>query len=163
MNRRPVDQLIASLGLKPHPEGGFYSETWRSPLQVTPSDDRGSRSALTTIYFLLPAGAMSRWHRVQSDEVWIHIEGAPLELLTISADEWQLQRIVLGALASGQQPVHCVPAGWWQAARSIGDYTLVCCAVGPGFSFDDFEMLKDDAQLTAEISERFPEVRSIDG
>ena len=151
-----IDELIRTLGLTPHPEGGFYSETWRSPLQVTPSDGRGTRSALTTIYFLLPAGAISRWHRVRSDEVWVHVEGAPLELLTLPPDEWRLERIRLGPSAEGQIPVECVPAGWWQAARSLGSYTLVSCVVGPGFEFSDFELMSEQRESAERLRREFP-------
>ena len=152
-----VEELIRTLGLKPHPEGGYYGETWRSPLEVTPSDGRGTRTALTTIYFLLPAGAISRWHRVRSDEVWMYVEGAPLELFTIPSTERQLESVRLGHLASNQKPVHCVPAGWWQAARSTGDYTLVSCVVGPGFEFADFEMLSDRPELIEDLGRELPE------
>ena len=151
MSEERAQQLIESLRLEPHPEGGHYSETWRSRLQVTPADGRGARSALTTIYFLLPAGAVSRWHRVRSDETWIHIEGAPLELLKIPPTEWQFDSVRLGPLAAGQVPVASVPAGWWQAARSLGTYTLVCCTVGPGFDFEDFELMSDRPEIVAQL------------
>lgn len=152
-----IDELISSLGLRPHPEGGCFAEIWRSPLQVNPSDGRGPRAALTTIYFLLPAGAISRWHRVRSDEVWVHVEGAPLDLSRIPADEWRLERVSLGPLAAGGEPVHCVPAGWWQAARSQGAYTLVSCAVGPGFEFADFEMMAEHPQSLEALRKACPE------
>jgi len=159
MNTARVEELIQCLELKAHPEGGYYGETWRSPIQVTPSDDRGPRSALTTIYFLLPADAVSRWHRVRSDEVWIHIEGAPLELLTIPSTEWRLDRIALGPLTAGHQAVHCVPAGRWQAARSTGGYTLVSCVVGPGFDFADFEMMREQPEHRDALLKALPEAR----
>jgi predicted cupin superfamily sugar epimerase len=149
-------QLIESLRLIPHPEGGYYREIWRASLGVSPSDARGLRAALTTIYFLLPAGAVSRWHRVRSDEVWIHIEGAPLELLRIPAGEWRLDRVTVGPLAEDQTPVECVPANSWQAARSLGSYTLACCAVGPGFEFADFEMMRDQPALAARLRGDLP-------
>jgi uncharacterized protein len=128
--------LIETLQLTPHPEGGFYREVFRSTETVQPSDSRPMRSALTTIYFLLPAGAHSRWHQVLSDEVWHFYEGAPLELL---CDD---QRWILGPVIPGgeQAPVQIVPAGAWQAARSLGEYTLVGCTVGPGFDFADFSL-----------------------
>jgi predicted cupin superfamily sugar epimerase len=152
-----VEQLIRSLKLAPHPEGGHYAETWRSTLQVIPTDGREGRSALTTIYFLLPAGAVSRWHRVRSDEAWIHLEGAPLELLTIPSDAWRLERIILGPIAPGQEPVHCVPASCWQSARSTGAYTLVSCAVGPGFEFADFEMMSERPEIAERLHRELPE------
>jgi len=152
-----VQQLIESLGLQPHPEGGYYRETWRSLLQVTPADGRGARSALTTIYFLLPAGAVSRWHRVRSDETWIHIEGAPLEFFAIPSNAWRLDRTTLGPLTVDQTPVHVVPAQWWQAARSTGEYALVTCAVGPGFEFADFEIMSEQRELAERLRSQWPQ------
>lgn len=139
-----VEVLVEQLCLSPHPEGGFYREVWRSTEGVEPQDGRGRRAGITSIYFLLPAGAVSRWHRVRSDEVWHHYEGAPLELLAVGPDHERIHRIRLGPLEPGQTPVHTIPAGWWQAARSHGDYTLVGCSVGPGFEFDDFELLAEN-------------------
>jgi uncharacterized protein len=127
-------ELIELLGLSPHPEGGYFREVFRSTELVVPADHREARSALTTIYFLLPAGAYSRWHRVLSDEVWHFYEGAPLELLCDDA------RWILGPVGPNQSPVQIVPAGAWQAARSLGEYTLVGCTVSPGFDFADFTL-----------------------
>jgi predicted cupin superfamily sugar epimerase len=135
--------LIRDLALVPHPEGGYFGEVYRSPTPVEPADGRGSRSALTTIYFLLPFGSVSRWHRVLSDEVWHFYEGAPLELWMASPDGNAIRQIRLGPLEPGQQPVQAVPAGWWQAARSTGDYSLVGCTVGPGFDYRDFALAAD--------------------
>jgi len=144
-------RLITQLGLKPHPEGGYYGELYRSSSSVAPADGRGERRALTSIYFLLPAGAVSRWHRVQSDEVWHFYEGAPLELWigSPSGDRIDCQR--LGPLEDGQQPVGTVPAGWWQAARPTGSYTLVGCTVGPGFDFRDFVLAVDTPSAPAAL------------
>ncbi len=138
--------LIRDLDLAPHPEGGFFREVFRSPHRVQPLDGRPERSALTTIHFLLPRGAHSRWHRVGSDEVWHFIEGDPLVLTWVEGDG-----AVRGAtLSSGvprAQPVAVVPAGCWQTARPLGAFALVGCTVGPGFDFADFEMLdgEDDS------------------
>lgn len=133
--------LIAALGLQPHPEGGYFREIHRSTQRVQPLDGRPERSALTVIYFLLAEGEESRWHRVASDEVWIHLEGAPLELLLADDPAPPGTAHRLGPLREGASPVRVVPAGFWQAARTLGDYTLVACAVGPGFDFGDFTML----------------------
>jgi hypothetical protein len=153
-------ELIRTLELAPHPEGGYFREIWRASHRVEPNDARGARSALTSIYFLLPGGAVSRWHRVRSDEVWHHYEGAPLELVLVRQLEHQLERLRLGPLSRGQSPVHCVPAHAWQAARSLGAYTLVGCTVGPGFEFADFELLRDRPAevnaLCAELPEAAP-------
>jgi len=153
MNR--VDALIRALTLAPHPEGGFYREIWRSRAQVGRDGER--RSALTAIYFLLPAGAISRWHRVRSDELWHHIEGAPLELLLVAPEQARLERTRLGPLDGTQEPLRCVPGTWWQAARSLGEYTLAACAVAPGFEFDDFEMLSDRPEAADAFCRALPE------
>lgn len=150
--------LIQALGLAPHPEGGYFREVFRSRDIVQPSDGRGPRPALTTIYFLLPADAVSRWHRVRSDEVWHHYEGDPLELLLMTDGASRLDRVTLGPYRNGQTPVHYVPAGWWQAARPLGAYTLAGCTVGPGFEYADFELLADQPDLAARLCRAFPGV-----
>ena len=156
-----VAELIRDLNLIPHPEGGFYARIFMSSSRVEPADGRGARPGLTTIYFLLPEGAFSRWHRVTSDEVWHFYEGAPLELLQMSADLVSLTRVALGPLTGGQAPVHTVPAGDWQAARSTGAYTLVGCTVGPGFDFQDFTMLGDLADASARVGAAWPEIAGL--
>lgn len=153
--------LVATLGLIPHPEGGYYGEVYRSDAAVIPADGRGARSALTTIYFLLPAGAMSRWHRVQSDEVWHFYEGAPLDLWTASLAGDRVSRHRLGPLDKAQRPVATVPAGWWQAARSTGAYTLVGCTVGPGFDFQDFALAADEPSAAAAFHKHLPEIAEL--
>jgi uncharacterized protein len=125
-----ADRLIELLGLKPHPEGGHFRETFR--------DSNVGRAHSTAIYFLLKAGEVSRWHRVDAAEVWHFYRAAPLELCIGK------QAYVLGAdIDEGQAPQIVVPAGAWQAARSLGDYTLVGCTVAPGFEFQHFEMASD--------------------
>ena len=136
-------ELVKELGLATHPEGGLYREVYRSESSVYPADDRGSRPAITGIYFLLPGGATSRWHRVQSDELWHFYEGAPLELWSATPVGDRIERHLLGACSDTQQPMLAVRAGWWQAARSTGAYTLVGCTVGPGFDFSDFVLAAD--------------------
>lgn len=123
-------EVVALLGLEPHPEGGWFRETFRD-------------AASSAIYFLLAAGQESRWHRVRgSAEVWLFHAGAPL-LLSIRGTS-----LTLGAdLAAGQRPQGVVPAGEWQKARSLGDWTLVSCAVAPAFDFANFEMLEAGREL----------------
>lgn len=122
-----ADRLIQLLDLKPHPEGGYFRETFR--------DANSGRAHSTAIYFLLKAGEVSRWHRVDAAEVWHFYRGAPLEL-KIGRDIH-----VLGPdLDEAQAPQLVVPPGAWQAARSLGAYTLVGCTVAPGFEFAKFEM-----------------------
>lgn len=130
--------LIAALGLKPHPEGGWYTETWRS----TAAD--GGRSPGTVIYFLLDAGEFSHWHRVDADETWHWYAGGPLSL-SLSPNGHDAEARVLGPeILAGQRPQITVPAGWWQAATSLGAYTLVGCTVAPGFEFEGFELAPPD-------------------
>ena len=125
-----ADRLIELLDLKPHPEGGYFRETFR--------DGNPGRAHSTAIYFLLKAGEESRWHRVDAAEVWHFYRGAPLELCI------GRQAYVLGSdIDAAQAPQIVVPAGAWQAARSLGDYTLVGCTVAPGFEFDHFEIAPD--------------------
>jgi len=135
--------LVSYLQLEPHPEGGYFRRMFQSPHRVHPSDDRGTRSALTAIYFLLPAGFCSRWHRVASDEVWHHFEGSPLQLLTFSPDGADVFITTLGPLSDTSAPMHGVPAGWWQAARPLGSYCFMGCTVGPGFEYADFTLLSE--------------------
>jgi predicted cupin superfamily sugar epimerase len=126
---------------------------------VRPQDGRGERCALTTIYFLLRAGEQSRLHRVTSDEVWHFYEGDPLELLWAGSESTEVQRALLGPVAADMAPVAVVPAGWWQAARTTGAYTLVGCSVGPGFEFADFRMLGDEPETAREMCDRHPGLR----
>ena len=140
-----VDALIERYQLQPHPEGGWYRELHRSPLAVQRADGEG-RSALTLILFLLSGGAVSRWHRVAAaDESWHFIGGDPLELLQLPPEGGTPECCRLGFALEDPSllPVAVVPAGWWQAARSLGAWSLVSCCVGPGFSFADFSLLAE--------------------
>lgn len=127
--------IIATLGMKRHPEGGWYAETFRD------AATHGGRAASTAIYFLLERGDSSAWHRVRDAvEVWHFHAGAPLELL-IYREGGPVATIRLGTdLPAGERPQAVVPADWWQAARSLGDWTLVGCTVAPGFEFSSFEL-----------------------
>lgn len=151
------ETLIRQLSLRPHPEGGWYSEVFRSRGLVEADGRRGERSALTSIYFLLVEGQCSRWHRVTSDEAWHFYEGNPLELLSCDPDLERLDRVRLGPWDGEVRPTHVVPAGHWQAARPTGAYTLVGCTVGPGFDFADFSLLRDDQATADRLVARFPE------
>jgi predicted cupin superfamily sugar epimerase len=131
-----ADRLIAALDLKPHPEGGHYREMFRD------ADGTNGRAHSTAIYFLLKAGEVSRWHRVDAVETWHWHKGAPLELSV--AENGRTTRHVLGAgIAKGERPQGIVPKGAWQMAKSLGAYTLVGCTVAPGFEFAGFEMAPD--------------------
>ncbi len=150
-------QIIQELDLRSHPEGGYYREIQRSESLVRPLDGRPERSAMTTIYFLLVAGQVSRWHRVRSDEVWHHYEGDPVALQIMSDDFSTTERRILGPLAPSTFPAQVVPANHWQTARSLGDYSLVGCTVGPGFDFADFSLLRDTPERAAVLKQRHPE------
>jgi uncharacterized protein len=128
--------IIRMLDLKPHPEGGHFRETFRDTRQTA-----GRRAASTAIYFLLARGERSHWHRVDAVEVWHWHAGAPLKL-EISADQsGKVESVTLGCdLAAGERPQAIVPAHAWQAALTLGDWTLVGCTVAPGFDFKTFEL-----------------------
>jgi len=154
-------ELVEALGLSPHPEGGFFRELYRADSRVTRTSDGRERSALTTIAFLLPEGALSRWHRVLSDEAWHFAEGSPLELLVCEPELSACRRTVLGPAAPGSQPIEVIPAGCWQAARPLSGYTLVGCTVGPGFEFTDFALLADEPEAARRIRELDPSLGAL--
>ncbi len=138
---------IEQLRLEPHPEGGWYREWHRSSVGVRRDGDGASRCGLTLITYLLEAGAISRWHRVWgSDEIWQYAAGASLELWRLPPEGGQAEALLLGPWqlrpAEGRA-AHVIPAGWWQAARSLGPWSLVTCCVGPGFDFADFDLLRE--------------------
>ncbi len=135
MSAMSAAQIVRLLDLKPHPEGGYYRETWRDP-----RTDANGRALSTLIYFLLDVGDVSAWHRVDAAEVWHHYAGAPL-VLTMSPNGHDASASYLGPdLAAGQRPQIVVPAGHWQTATSLGAWTLVGCTVSPGFEFAGFEL-----------------------
>lgn len=136
------EDMIQMLGLRPHPEGGHYAETYRT--ESTFVTGTPSRAHGTAIYFLLRKGERSHWHRVDADEMWHHYAGAPLELRTAAAEQAVTTSILGKDLLAGERPQLLVPAGTWQAARSLGDWTLVGCTVTPAFEFDGFELAAPD-------------------
>jgi len=128
--------VIRLLDLKPHPEGGHFRETFRDERRVD-----GARAASTAIYFLLARGERSHWHRVDAVEIWHWHAGAPLALEIAERDAGPVTRAMLGPdVAAGARPQAIVPARAWQAAESLGDWTLVGCTVAPGFEFSQFEL-----------------------
>jgi predicted cupin superfamily sugar epimerase len=132
-----ANMIIRLLGLKPHPEGGHYRQMFQDA--AGPS----GRAHSTAIYYLLRAGEQSLTHRIDAAEIWHFYRGAPLEL-TIQAGEGAAVRHVLGPdIEAGERPQLVVPPHAWQAARPLGDYTLVGCTVAPGFLFETFEMAPD--------------------
>jgi predicted cupin superfamily sugar epimerase len=143
MTARPP--LAEQLDLEPHPEGGWFRETWRSPVLIEPAGYPGPRSAATAIYFLLQPGEESRWHLVRSAELWLWHAGGPLLLgLGGTGDEPQDgNEVLVGSdLSAGQRPQAVVPGGTWQrAAPAAAEAVLVSCIVAPGFDFADFRLL----------------------
>jgi predicted cupin superfamily sugar epimerase len=127
-------EIVRLLDLKPHPEGGHYRETWRAEAKS------GERPAGTAIYYLLGAGEMSRWHRVDADEIWHWYGGGPLRL-SLSANGLNKRDAMLGPeLTKDERPQVIVPKFHWQMAEPLGDWTLVGCTVSPGFMFEGFEL-----------------------
>jgi len=150
--RRPLnpDEVIRRLSLRAHPEGGFYAETFRSPLLLTLPDGR-VRRASTAIHYLLPPGAWSAWHRVRADEVWHHYDGGALSLFRLGMPTVRLDR---------NTPQAVVPAGVWQAAEPIEGAVLCGCTVAPGFEFEDFE-LGSAERLVEEFPAEAPLIRRL--
>ena len=129
-----INELIRRLELEPHPEGGHYRRTWEHPTQVD------GRPLASSIIYLLSRGERSHWHRIDAVEQWHHYAGDALEL-RIAADDTSFTSHVLGSdVFAGQHPQVVVPAGSWQSAMAMGDYSLVGCTVTPAFSFDHFEL-----------------------
>ncbi len=134
--------VIRQFGLAPHPEGGFFREIFRSPHTVRITG--GERSALTVIHFLLARDMHSAWHRIDADEAWFFSDGSPIEHLIAPPDFATMVRRRL----IDSTPVSVVPAGWWQAAYTEGDWALVQCAVAPGFEYTTFELARDNARVS---------------
>lgn len=133
-----AETIIRALGLKPHPEGGWFRETWRA------NAGAGERVAGTAIYYLLEKGQRSHWHRVDATEIWHFHAGAPLRL-SLSPDGTDAETLTLGPdIEEGARPQAIVPSGCWQAAESLGAWTLVSCTVSPAFEFAGFELAPPD-------------------
>lgn len=159
MHQHAAD-IISALRLQLHPEGGYFREVFRSPHQVKPLDGRPARAALTAIYFLLVKGQHSRWHRVASDEAWHFHEGDPLVVYWIDEQDGVHEEVLASGTPNGR-PLCVVPAGCWQAAKTRGEYSLVGCTVGPGFDFQDFEMISSDSAVLARIATLNPAFREL--
>jgi len=142
----PVEKIIKKLDLKPHPEGGFFKETYRSKGEILEDclgkTYHGKRNYSTSIYFLLTSDTFSAFHRIQQDEIWHFYDGSPIKLHSISEDGTHSEFIIGNDILNGQTPQLVVAGGHWFAAEVINknDYSLVGCTVSPGFSFDDFEL-----------------------
>ena len=152
MSQLTAQDVIDRLALSPHPEGGWFRETWRGePLSgqgvgqgIDQETNQEGRACGTAIYYLLAAGDFSHWHRVDAVEIWHWHSGAPLVLSVSENGRDAAARHLGGDLLAGQAPQLMVPAGWWQSATSLGAWTLVSCTVSPGFEFSGFEMAPPD-------------------
>lgn len=153
-----LEQIIQKLELKPHPEGGFYKETYRSEgeidIESLDPEFTGTRNYSTCIYFLLTSGKPSAFHRIKQDEIWHFYDGSPIKLHTISEKGFHKSFIIGRDLLNGEIPQLVVKGGHWFAAEVINrnDFSLVGCTVAPGFSFDDFEL-----PTRKKLLERFPQ------
>jgi predicted cupin superfamily sugar epimerase len=148
-------ELVRTLQLAPHPEGGWYREVFRSAASVQPTDGRPLRAALTSIDFLLVQGQFSAWHRVRSDEAWHLLEGKSLTLWLLPPEGGPVQRVLLSAAT---RRAHVVPADWWQAAEPGAELAYMGATVGPGFDFADFSFGRDDAALCAALRSQRPDL-----
>lgn len=135
-----ADDIIAHLNLTPHPEGGFYRQTWVAENQGRPVG--------TCIYFLLKAGEASHWHKVDATEIWLYHAGAPLILSLSATDDGPATDHLLTPDLTKGAPQIIVPENHWQAARTTGDYTLVSCTVSPGFDFAGFTLAPPGFDIT---------------
>lgn len=157
---RTAEEWAEALELRPHPEGGWYRETWRAketiPRDSLPNGFGGDRSAGTCIYFLLRGEHPSRLHRIASDEIWHWYQGSPISV-HVFLDDGSHREIVLGPdIASGQAFQAVVPAGAWFGAMSRGEWSLCGCTVSPGFDFADFQLA-----TRLEMLGRFPGHREL--
>ena len=147
-----AEELIRTLQLEPHIEGGHYRRIYESGTRTACGHDDAQRAAASAIYFLLAAGDVSRWHRLDADELWHYYEGQPLEVLRFDPVEGALTRHVLGPASRESAPVFVVPAGMWQCARPLGAYTLIGCTVAPGYEYRGFALLEQVPDVAAQIA-----------
>lgn len=139
-----AQEIIKTLNLRPHPEGGYFSETYRSTKTIPGKKEEfpAGRNHSTAIYYLLGSGDISRLHRIKSDEVWHHYEGSSVTIHVIHRNGLYTPLSLGCDLEAGQKPQQVVPAGAWFGATADqpGSYALCGCTVSPGFDFRDFEM-----------------------
>ncbi len=145
-----VGEIISAFRLERHPEGGWFREVHRSSLAIGPLPGYpGARPSFTAIHFLLTRGDFSAFHRLRSEEAWIHLSGDPLELVILGRD---VRRCEIGSAAEEREPIAVVPAGEFQAARTTGEYSMAACIVSPGFDFEDFSL-----PTREELIRKYPE------
>ena len=160
MHKR-ASEIIETLELVPHKEGGYYKETYRSGSKLVSPENNKIRNAVTDIYFLLLEGQVSRFHKVLHDEIWHFYEGAPLTLVEIESDSLSRITVSLGEKSSVPKYKHCIKGGNWQAAYPTSEYSLVGCTVAPGFDFSDFEFLKENESSLLTILGKYPDLASL--
>ncbi|AFL83487.1 hypothetical protein Belba_0840 [Belliella baltica DSM 15883] len=155
MSKFRIDELVAQLDLRPHPEGGFYKEIYRSDLEI--NTDNGERSLMTSIYFLLTSENVSKFHQIKSDEMWFYHEGSPLTVHVID-EGGQYEKIKVGPAGKKYKPQQMVPAGviFGSTVDEHDSYALVSCVVAPGFDFQDFRLFNKEELLV-----KFPEHEEI--
>ncbi|WP_454829805.1 cupin domain-containing protein [Pseudoxanthomonas wuyuanensis] len=144
-----VEELIRTLELAPHPEGGYFRRIFESSKRTEVNGIE--RPTLTAIKFLIPTGIVTRWHRVDATEIWDWHEGGPLELSMFDPETRSLSRTQLDTSARGGQQAQVVPAGIWQSARSLGEYSLMDCSVSPGFVWMGFQLLEESSEVADQI------------
>lgn len=143
--------LIQQLDLQTHPEGGFYKEVYRSAQLVNSPANQQARNAVTSIYFLLLKGQISRFHKVLHDETWHFYAGDPLRLIDLHS---QCEEHILGEKTQVQYQ-YTITANHWQAAETTGEYSLMGCTVAPGFDFEDFSFLADNPEIIGDVTKTY--------
>ena len=156
-----AEKIIKELDLSPHPEGGYFKETYRSENKLKSPNNGEIRNAVTDIYFLLVFKQISRFHKVLHDEIWHFYEGDPIELVEIQNNSHEISRVILGDKNNILNYKHCIKGSNWQAAYSLGKYSLVGCTVAPGFDFSDFEFLRENKTLCSQIIKIAPELKKL--
>jgi len=155
MNTR-AKTLIQLLKLIAHSEGGFYREVFRSKSKVESPAKKTSRHAMSDIYFLLPSGHVSKFHKLAHDELWHFYEGSPVQIIEIEPEVLKITKTTIGHTSEVLCYKHLVKAGNWQAAKTSGDYSLAGCTVAPGFEFEDFKLLRDDQESYLKVIKKHP-------
>ncbi len=146
-----IENIIEKYNLLPHPEGGYFSEVYRSEQEVSSEQTNEKRNSVTHIYFLLKKGQFSRFHKVLHDEIWNFYEGSPLKIIEFNGE--QLKEKFIGGETGSY--VSVVKGSIFQAAESTGSYTLVGCSVAPGFDFKDFSFMIDEPEIMITLKNKF--------
>ena len=148
-NNQEVQTIVSALSMQPHPEGGYYSEVYRSPIEIPGKE----RQLMTSIYFLLTSDNVSNFHRIKSDELWFHHAGSPITVHILNQDKRHIKINVGSDVLNGEQPQALVKGGeiFGSSVDIENSYALVSCVVAPGFDFQDFELFN-----RAELIEQFP-------